>query len=110
MNILASLLLIGISFVAGRIYEYRLNLKVCESYIEGKNELYKLENGYTIHPKELKMVKNKDYSVEVTHIPTGIIVKCHSTNSILKNKNKCLEVLEEELIKINAHLELKDLC
>ncbi|EIS9525233.1 peptide chain release factor-like protein [Clostridioides difficile] len=85
------------------------NLKVCESYIEGKNELYKLENGYTIHPKELKMVKNKDYSVEVTHIPTGIIVKCHSTNSILKNKNKCLEVLEEELIKINSHLVLEDL-
>ncbi|MBH7579023.1 peptide chain release factor-like protein, partial [Clostridioides difficile] len=28
------------------------NLKVCESYIEGKNELYKLENGYTIHPKD----------------------------------------------------------
>ncbi|HBG4218854.1 TPA: peptide chain release factor-like protein [Clostridioides difficile] len=85
------------------------NLKVCESYIEGKNELYKLENGYTIHPKDLKMVKSKDYSVEVTHIPTGITVKCRSTNSILKNKNKCLEALEEELIKINSHLELEDL-
>ncbi|SJW04251.1 peptide chain release factor 1 [Clostridioides difficile] len=70
-----------------------------EKFIEGKNELYKLENGYTIHPKDLKMVKSKDYSVEVTHIPTGITVKCRSTNSILKNKNKCLEVLEEELIK-----------
>lgn len=32
MNILASLLLIGISFVAGRIYEYRLNLKEFENY------------------------------------------------------------------------------
>ncbi|MCC0650739.1 hypothetical protein [Clostridioides sp. ZZV15-6598] len=31
MNILASLLLIGISFVAGRIYEYRLNLKESEN-------------------------------------------------------------------------------
>ncbi|WP_255613033.1 MULTISPECIES: hypothetical protein [unclassified Clostridioides] len=31
MNILTSLLLIGISFVAGRIYEYRLNLKECEN-------------------------------------------------------------------------------
>ncbi|EQE43813.1 peptide chain release factor-like protein, partial [Clostridioides difficile] len=55
------------------------------------------------------MVKSKDYSVEVTHIPTGITVKCRSTNSILKNKNKCLEVLEEELTKINSHLELEDL-
>ncbi len=65
--------------------------------------------GYTIHPKDLKMVKSKDYSVEVTHIPTGITVKCRSTNSILKNKNKCLEALEEELTKINSHLELEDL-
>ncbi|HBE7945795.1 TPA: peptide chain release factor-like protein [Clostridioides difficile] len=85
------------------------NFKECESYLEGKNELYELENGYTIHPKDLKMVKSKDYSVEVTHIPTGITVKCRSTNSILKNKNKCLEVLEEELTKINSHLELEDL-
>lgn len=53
--------------------------------------------------------ESKDYSVEVTHIPTGITVKCRSTNSILKNKNKCLEILEEELIKINSHLELEDL-
>ncbi|EGT5271441.1 hypothetical protein BGU90_01835 [Clostridioides difficile] len=32
MNILASVLLIGISFIAGRVYEYRLNLKECENY------------------------------------------------------------------------------
>ncbi|AXU27011.1 TPA: hypothetical protein ACKONR_003828 [Clostridioides difficile] len=32
MNILASVLLIGISFVVGRVYEYRLNLKECENY------------------------------------------------------------------------------
>ena len=57
------------------------NFKECESYLEGKNELYELENGYTIR----------------------------STNSILKNKNKCLEALEEELTKINSHLELEDL-
>ncbi|WP_255625531.1 hypothetical protein [Clostridioides sp. ES-S-0001-03] len=31
MHILTSLLLIGISFVAGRIYEYRLNLKEIEN-------------------------------------------------------------------------------
>lgn len=31
MNILTSLLLIGIGFVAGRVYEYRLNLKECEN-------------------------------------------------------------------------------
>ncbi|NAT20684.1 hypothetical protein DDA13_05500 [Clostridioides difficile] len=31
MNILASVLLIGISFIAGRVYEYRLNLKECEN-------------------------------------------------------------------------------
>ncbi len=31
MNILTSLLLIGISFIAGRVYEYRLNLKGCEN-------------------------------------------------------------------------------
>ncbi|EQJ83780.1 hypothetical protein [Clostridioides difficile] len=31
MNILASVLLIGISFVVGRVYEYRLNLKECEN-------------------------------------------------------------------------------
>ncbi|HBG2118002.1 peptide chain release factor-like protein [Clostridioides difficile] len=87
------------------------NLKVCESYIEGKNELYKLENGYTIHPKDLKILfaKGEDYSVEVTHIQSGIIVKCCSENSFLKNKNKCLEILEKELIKINSCLELKDL-
>ncbi|MFN1896574.1 hypothetical protein ACK2FY_00025 [Clostridioides difficile] len=38
------------------------NFKECESYLEGKNELYELENGYTIHPKDLKIVKSKDYS------------------------------------------------
>lgn len=31
MNILTSLLLIGISFIAGRVYEHRLNLKECEN-------------------------------------------------------------------------------
>ncbi|EGT4823275.1 peptide chain release factor-like protein [Clostridioides difficile] len=87
------------------------NLKVCESYIEGKNELYELEKGYTMHPKDLKILfaKSEDYSVEVTHIQSGITVKCCSENSFLKNKNKCLEILEEELIKINSCLELKDL-
>lgn len=87
------------------------NLKECESYIEGKNELYELENGYAIHPKDLKIdfVKGEDYTVKVTHIPTGITARCCSEKSVLKNKNKCLEVLEEELIKINSHLELKDL-
>ncbi|MER0283476.1 peptide chain release factor-like protein [Clostridioides difficile] len=87
------------------------NLKVCESYIEGKNELYELEKGYTMHPKDLKILfaKGEDYSIEVTHIQSGITVKCCSENSFLKNKNKCLEILEEELIKINSYLELKDL-
>ncbi|EQH19682.1 putative phage protein [Clostridioides difficile DA00211] len=28
---MASVLLIGISFVVGRVYEYRLNLKECEN-------------------------------------------------------------------------------
>lgn len=32
MNVLASLILIVGSFIAGRIYEYRLNLKECENY------------------------------------------------------------------------------
>ncbi|WP_255287829.1 hypothetical protein [Clostridioides sp. ZZV14-5902] len=31
MNILASLILIVGSFIAGRVYEYRLNLKECEN-------------------------------------------------------------------------------
>ncbi|EQH19483.1 putative phage protein [Clostridioides difficile DA00212] len=31
MNVLASLILIVGSFIAGRIYEYRLNLKECEN-------------------------------------------------------------------------------
>ncbi|WP_227866612.1 DUF3850 domain-containing protein [Clostridioides sp. ES-S-0190-01] len=84
------------------------NLKECENYIEGKNELYELENGYTVHPKDLKIAfaKDENYSVRVTHIPTGITTRCCSENSILKNKNKCLEILEKELIKINSHLEL----
>lgn len=41
MNILASAILVIGSFIAGRIYEYRLNLKECENYdnIRGfKNE------------------------------------------------------------------------
>lgn len=32
MNILASLILIVGSFIAGRVYEYRLNLKEFENY------------------------------------------------------------------------------
>lgn len=31
MNILASVILVVVSFIAGRIYEYRLNLKECEN-------------------------------------------------------------------------------
>ncbi|MDC2907316.1 hypothetical protein POL28_06445 [Clostridioides difficile] len=31
MNILASLILIVVSFIVGRVYEYRLNLKECEN-------------------------------------------------------------------------------
>ncbi|HBF4427936.1 TPA: hypothetical protein KO474_000577 [Clostridioides difficile] len=31
MNILASLILIVGSFIGGRVYEYRLNLKECEN-------------------------------------------------------------------------------
>ncbi|AXU32549.1 TPA: hypothetical protein ACJHFX_001072 [Clostridioides difficile] len=32
MNVLASLILIVGSFIAGRVYEYRLNLKEFENY------------------------------------------------------------------------------
>ncbi|HFG9708840.1 hypothetical protein ACTPEW_12225 [Clostridioides difficile] len=32
MNILTSVILVVVSFIAGRIYEYRLNLKEFENY------------------------------------------------------------------------------
>ncbi|ENY8534711.1 DUF3850 domain-containing protein [Clostridioides difficile] len=58
-------------------FEDMCMLERIEINVEGKNELYELENEYTIHVKDLN-------SVEVTCITSGITVKSNSSNSILR--------------------------
>lgn len=40
-------------------------------------------------------IDNCNVGIRIIHIPTGIAVECDTERDQFKNKNKCMEILEE---------------
>ena len=54
-------------------------------------------------------VNTTDSAVRLTHLPTGIVVKCQNERSQLQNKNNAFKILKAKLLKISEEKESEEI-
>ena len=74
-----------------------------------------------IHPSELKIetmkasgaggqyVNKRETAIKITHLPTGIFVKCQSERSLAQNRELALSILASKLEKLKKEKEFQEL-